>query len=94
MVQYFLDTTWFTNQNIQLNIGNVLVVYTDDGPSGPCGQCMSVTAPHTYLLIYKTEDEFKKDMKNIGRGGKNAKIRFVVIGEWSNQGIFNLEIKE
>ena len=91
--QYFLDSTWFTNNSLQLNIGNVLVIYTDDGPNGPCGQSCSVTAPHTYIYLYKTEDDFRKDKKNIGRQGKNATIRFAVIGEWSNQGIFRLEKK-
>lgn len=91
--QYFLDQSWFTNQNIQLNIGNVLVVYTDDGPSGICGQSMNITAPHTYILIYENEDKFRADKDNIGRRGKNSKIRFVVIGEWSNQGSFILAKK-
>ena len=91
--EYFLDNTWFTNQNFPLNIGNVLVIYTDDGPSGPCGQSCSVTAPHTYISLFNSYDDFVKNKDKIGRRGKNGQLRFVVIGEWSNQGVFKLEKK-
>lgn len=93
MPTYYLDSTWFTNNKIELNIGNVLVVYTDDGPRGICGQSMSVTAPHTYIFIYKDEKSFLDDSTKgkIGRQGKNWAIRHVVIGEYSNQGVFSLE---
>jgi hypothetical protein len=34
----------------------VVLHYKDDGPSGPCGQCMSVTAPWDRLYTYEGAD--------------------------------------
>jgi hypothetical protein len=94
MINYFLDSTWFTDIPLNLKIGNVLAIYTDDGPIGICGQSMSITAPHTYISLFNSYDEFQKEYSKIGRKGKNAKIRWVEIGNASSEGVFSLSIQE
>jgi len=69
---------------LDLRPGSVLVIYTDDGPSGACGQSMNVTCPHTVLHLFPTEEDFCQAREHLrGRGGKNAKMRIVKIGDWA-----------
>lgn len=69
--------------------GSVLVIYTDDGPSGPCGQSMKTTCEHTRVYRFSSESRFRgfvgsKSLIDVfGRKGKKAKVSIVVIGEWS-----------
>ena len=76
---------------LDLPPGSVLVVYTDDGPSGICGQSMNVTCPHTVLHWFPTEEDYQtaNHFNRLGRRGKNARIRAVKIGDWSS-GQFSL----
>lgn len=36
---------------------SITLHYRDDGPSGPCGQSMSITAPWSRLYTYENEDD-------------------------------------
>lgn len=53
------------------------VIYTDDGPNGPCGQCMSITCPWTKLFIFRSYESMKEFCENAGTGRKNPKMRVV-----------------
>lgn len=94
MIYYYLDSAWFTDMSLNLKTGNVLAIYTDDGPLGICGQSMMITAPHTYLFLFNSYSDFQKEYHKLGRNGKNAKVRWVEIGNSSDQGIFSLSIQE
>ena len=85
-----LNNTWCEGANLNLTPGKVLAIYTDDGPIGICGQCMSITSPHTYVYLFNSEDEFIENRSSLGRSGRNAKIRYTVIGDHSSEGVFEL----
>ena len=36
------------------------VVYMDDGPGRPCGQCCTSTSAHTRVYLFSTEGEMRK----------------------------------
>lgn len=76
-----------TSQGVLLDLpaGSVLVICTDDGPTGVCGQSMSVTCPHTVLHWFPTEEDYRRVADRLrSHRGKNAKTRVVKIGEWAN----------
>jgi hypothetical protein len=69
--------------------GTAWVLYSDDGPSGPCGQCMSTTCPWTILYVFKNEDEMREAVKGeIGRKGRKAKTIYGIIGDYTAGGRF------
>ena len=43
----------------------IILAYEDQGPSGACGQVMSVTAPWHQLLIFFDFEEAKEFQENI-----------------------------
>jgi len=73
---------------LRLNPGNVLIIYTDQGPGGPSGQSMNITCPHTYIHHFQSYDHFKQicpdGVQNLGRKGKRPKFRMVVVGEYGD----------
>ena len=56
--------------------------YRDDGPSGPCGQSMSITAPWSRLFVWEGEnaerdaEEFMRRLRNepTVMGRRNARV--------------------
>jgi hypothetical protein len=55
------------------------VVYNDDGPSGPCGQEMSITSPWTNVWLFDSEEaawEFasKTNLCNGGRRRQRVSV--------------------
>lgn len=77
------------SEGVTLNLspGSILVICTDDGPSGICGQSMSVTCPHTVLHWFPTDEDYHRvasRLDRLSRRGKNAKTRVVKIGGWSS----------
>lgn len=74
--------------SLTIKDGNVLAIYYDDGPSGLCGQSMSITCPYMSIHLFDTEEEFKTYTKkySLNRTGKHAQIRHVVVGEYSCPG--------
>ena len=72
------------NCAIPLRRGNCIVVYSDKGPLGPCGQSMCTTCPHTYLYWFPDEDTMKAKLNDgtIGRRGSRPRIEYVVIGDY------------
>ena len=86
-----LTNTWTPGIDLKIKPGNVLAIYTDDGPTGLCGQSMSTTSPHTYIFLFNSEDEFRENVKDLGRKGQRGKLRFVVVGNYGSEGIFSIE---
>lgn len=86
-----LNDTWVKDINLTIKRGNILAIYTDDGPTGMCGQSTYVTSPHTYIFLFNSYDEFKKSYNKIGRSGKRAKIRWVEVGDSGTEGIFSFQ---
>ena len=69
--------------------GTAIMVYTDEGPNGPCGQSMSVTCPHMAVHVFRSETamrEFVDANPNWSRNGKRAKLWWVIVGETSTSG--------
>ena len=42
----------------------IAVVYSDDGPKGPCGQSCSTTMPWTKVWLFKNEEDARQFCKN------------------------------
>lgn len=43
--------------HLQESAPHMVLHYRDDGPSGPCGQCTSITAPWSRLYVYDNEND-------------------------------------
>jgi hypothetical protein len=82
--------------NIQLLPGSVLSIIDDDGPSGICGQSMSITCPHTAIHWFPNEDLYRawREAGDCHRRGRNVRERIVVIGQWSSPGEIGVNIHE
>ena len=67
----------------ELTNGMVVVLYTDQGPTGICGQAMSITCPHGHLVIFPNWELARNFLNNKGsfRNGKREDIRWFEIGE-------------
>lgn len=86
MIQYCLTESYHKIPPIELVTGSAIAIYQDDGPLGICGQAMSTTCPHTWVYLFDSEEKLREAAANkkIGRQGKNAKIRVLVVGEWGD----------
>ena len=66
-----------------------IVIYTDQGPVGPCGQCMRTTSPHSVIKIFDSEEDYRQKFPEgfFGRKGKNWKTQFAEMNNYSHEGI-------
>lgn len=87
-----LDVDWFSGCELRINKGNVLAVYTDEGPGGVCGQSMRITSPHTTIFWFPDEEIFREwyVLANKTRNGKKPQIRWVVVGDYCVPGPISL----
>lgn len=67
--------------NVTLKDGMGFIMYTDEGPTGITGQCMSITCPHAIFAIYENEEKMKEGLKKL-REGRNKNIQYGVVGQW------------
>lgn len=76
-----------------LTDGMVVAMVMDDGPTGICGQSMSITCPWQYLHFFPDESAFREYVKHkkLGRGGKGNKWAYCVVGE-NGTGTMNIII--
>lgn len=73
-----------------MNLNNkFLVIYTDKGPTGMCGQSMSTTCPHTHIHIFDSEQQFKDSDVEIGRRGSKQEIRMFDIDNYGQTDLRN-----
>ncbi len=80
---------------VTLKPGMGWAIYTDRGPSGPCGQSMSITCPHSVFAVFPDEASMRAAVDKMFRGGKQSNLQFGVIGEWSTgNGSIVVESKE
>lgn len=80
--------------SINLTAGMAWALYSDTGPSGPCGQSMRTTCAHSVLHVWANERDMREAMKRgIGRN-KKARIMCGVVGEWTSGGIFGVVLHE
>jgi len=75
-------------KEIVITDGMAWILYTDQGPSGPCGQLMSITCPHTVLRLWSSEDAMFKElngreMMSLFRRGVRQTVDWGVIGQFS-----------
>lgn len=86
---YKLEQYGYKIPPIPLEDGNVLSIISDDGPTGICGQCMSITCPHTVIHWFKDEEQYRawREKEDLHRRAKNVQERVVVIGQWSAPGV-------
>ena len=68
--------------------GTAIVVYSDDGPSGPCGQGMETTCPHTAIHVFENEELMRSFCESHEwRNGKNWSVHAMVVGEFHSTGM-------
>lgn len=65
-----------------LQPGMVVAVAMDLGPSGVCGQCMSITCPWQYLHLFPSESAYREyvSQKPLGRKGQGYREAYAVVG--------------
>ena len=78
-------------KTLKLDPGNVIAIYTDEGPSGICAQSMSVTSPHAMLLWFEDIDKFDEWNKRKVSVGKRSALRYAVIGDYSSYGTISVK---
>lgn len=89
-VVHELDDTNGKNVNICLRPGMAWILYSDDGPGGPCGQSMRTTCPHTVLHVFTSEAEMRAYAEEgVGRN-KKARVEYGVVDEWTAAGVFQV----
>ena len=71
--------------DLRLENGMGWCLYSDEGPTGICGQSMDTTCPHAYLAVWPNEDVMRQAMESgkAGRRGKRERVMWGVVGEWS-----------
>jgi hypothetical protein len=61
------------------------LAYEDDGPSGPCGQSVSITMPWRKLLVYENPDDAYALMGFLAsRTVFGGRRRPRIVGAWSD----------
>lgn len=75
---------------IELKPGMAWVLYSDNGPGGPCGQGMRTTCPHTYLMTWPNEDAMREAMKDNKWRNKKHTVMCGVVGEYTSGGLFRI----
>lgn len=78
------DVTDFSQGNFalpELKPGMCVVLYTDKGPGGPCGQSVDITCPHASVLIFPNYETMQQytDGRPF-RLGTKADIRWFEVG--------------
>jgi hypothetical protein len=70
-------------------VGGILVIYTDNGPGGPCGQSSHILAPHTHVHWFRDREAYRAFLEQggtIGREGSRPRTIMLAPGE-SNFGV-------
>ncbi len=78
-------------RTLELSPGNVIAIFTDEGPDGPCGQSMSITCPHAVIHWFMDEEAFREWVKEQGpMRGRQARLRYAVLGSYSTHGTMGI----
>lgn len=87
---YELDRTYGKGVNVHLKPGMAWILYTDNGPGGPCGQSMRTTCPHSVLHVFPSETEMRAYAEEgVGRN-KKGRVEYGVVDDWSAAGVFQV----
>ena len=77
-----------------LKPGMCIVLWTDKGPGGPCGQSMSITCPWAGILIFPDYDTMKSHLDaGCGRRGSRRDMRWFQVGD-SGTGRLHISVPE
>lgn len=77
-----------------LTPGMCVVLWTDKGPGGPCGQTMSTTCPWAGLAIFPDEVTARETLAaHPPRRGRQFDIRYIIVGE-GGDGQFSIGVHE
>ena len=70
---------------IKLKPGMAWAIYTDHGPTGIVGQCMSITCPHCSFVVWPDEASMRESLsKQFFRKGSRPNLQYGVIGEFGH----------
>lgn len=64
--------------------GTTLLIYTDEGPKGPCAQSVSVTCSKTAVHVFRDESAMRawaKEHEDALTAGKRSQVRFLIVGD-------------
>lgn len=75
---------------IDLVPGTAWAIYSDNGPQGPCGQCMRITCPHAIFMTWPTEDAMREELKSFEFRNKKHTLMMGVVGEWTAGGVLKI----
>ena len=86
-----IDQTYGEGVRLDLKPGMAWILYTDNGPGGPCGQSMRTTCPHSTLYLYSSEMRMREaiDEGSFIRNKKH-RIQFGVVDNYTCGGLFRI----
>lgn len=90
-------TDWYSAEPFALpalSPGMCVVVWTDKGPGGPCGQSMSTTCPWGGLAIFPDLETARDEIQaRPPRRGDRFDLRYFVVGDFGD-GQFSISVHE
>ena len=92
MKQQALDDVHGQPVSITFKPGMAWALYSDEGPTGPCGQSMQITCPHSLLIVWDSEEAMREALREqaIGRKGKKQRLQWGVVGDYTAGGVFTV----
>ena len=79
---------------MEIKMNKYYVAYEDKGPSGPCGQAVSTTAPWRNLYIFSDEQKARDFVTMITDSPfKLGRLWPKILGFWSNDINYNNAIE-
>jgi len=92
MKQQALDDFHGEPVSITFKPGMAWALYSDEGPTGPCGQSMRITCPHSVLIVWDSEDAMREALReqSVGRKGAKQRLQWGVVGDYTAGGVFTV----
>jgi len=90
LVSLDVDQTYGEGVTIKLKPGMAWALYSDEGPSGPCGQSVRAMSPRTVLMTWPNEAAMRSALEKSTMDGKKKQIKWGVVDEYTAGGIFRV----
>jgi len=85
-----VDNTNGAGVRIDLRPGMAWVLYSDDGPAGPCAQSVRAMSPKTVLFTFPDEETMRAAMAEKEVRGKLSRLMWGVVDEYTSGGVFRV----
>ena len=92
MRQLALDDFHGKPLSVEFKPGMAWALYSDEGPTGFCGQDMRMTCPHALLIVWDSDSAMREACREnaVGRNGSRKRLMWGVVGEYTAGGVFTV----